>query len=239
MNFDKRTHDVVTGRITQYRQPVGEPRRVKRPGPRGTVRTGRSAERWAYPAEPKVGKVFVVRPAKRHPDTGAVTEPAVHAQVVDVRREWLGAIDYAGARAEGHRTTDDFKEAWVRRADRAVVDRAERWALREFGEDGLHAALIARFVRHHAAVEVWVVTFRISEGRDRFLAAGSRGGDYTTTPARAMDPDAPCVDEFTQAAYAKRAEADAQMRRASLKVDIENERAKRRRERLSMFRDVA
>lgn len=223
MNFGKRTHDVVAGRITQYRQTVGEPRRVKRPGPRGTQRTGRSAERWAYPSEPRVGKVFVVR--REVPATEVKPKiPAVHATVVDVRREWLGAITFADAKAEGHRTTEDFKVAWTRDRDSREVARSEAWALRELGEDGLREALLARFVRHHAAREVWVVSFRLSEGRDRFLAAGSRGGDYTSTPARALDPDAPVLDEVELARYAKKAEAH----RASFKADLERERAARK-----------
>lgn len=236
MNFGKRTHDVVAGRITQYRQTVGEPRRVTRPGPRGTQRTGRSAERWAYPSEPRVGKVFVVKRAVRNGATGEVVSPAVHATVVDVRREWLGAITFADAKAEGHRTTEDFKVAWTRDRDSREVARSEAWALRELGEDGLREALLARFVRHHAAREVWVVSFRLSEGRDRFLAAGSRGGDYTSTPARALDPDAPVLDEVELARYAKKAEAAAEAQRASFRADLERERARREAQRRPMRR---
>lgn len=236
MNFGKRTHDVVAGRITQYRQPVGEPRRVTRPGPRGTQRTGRSAERWAYPSEPKVGKVFVVQREKRN-DLGEVVRDCVHATVTDVRREWLGAITFADAKAEGHRTTDDFKVAWTRERDSREVARGEAWALRELGEDGLREALLARFVRHHAAREVWVVTFRLSEGRDRFLAAGSAGDErgYVTSPGMALDPDASVVDEFTQAAFAKKAEAH----RASFKADLERERAAQKAARGRSMRDAA
>jgi hypothetical protein len=237
MSFDKRTHDVVSGRITQYRKPVGEPRRVKRPGPRGTQRTGRSAERWAYPSEPRVGKVFVVRRAVRNSATGEIVTPAVHATITAVRREWLGAIDFAGAKAEGHRTTDDFKIAWTRDHDGREVKRGEAWALRELGEDGLRVALLARFVRHHAAREVWVVTFRLSEGRDRFLAAGSAGDErgYVTSPGMALDPDASVVDEFTQAAFAKKAEAH----RASFKADLERGRAEQKAARGRSMRDAA
>lgn len=223
MNFHKRTHDVIAGRITQYRQPVGEARQVKRPAPQGKAgaappRTGKSATRWAYPAEPKVGKVFVV---KRAGDA-----PTVYATITAVRREWLGQVTFADAKAMDYRTTDDFKLAWTRRVDRIGAS-VERWAVRELGEDGLRAELLARFNRRHAATEVWVVDFRISEGRDRFLAAGSRGGDYTSTPARALDPDAPCVDEISQARYAKAAEAH----RASFRAALEAERAERKAER--------
>lgn len=231
MNFAKRTHDVVAGKITQYRIPVGEPRRVKRPGPRGKAgageRTGRSAVRWQYPAAPKVGKVFVVKRA-------AGLDPAVYATITDVRREWLGEIDFAGAKACGHRTTDDFKLAWTRSADR-ISDSDERWALRELSDDGLRDALLARFTRRHAATEVWVVSFRVSEGRDRFLAAGSRGGDYTTTPARALDPDAPCVGDLELARMAKEAEAH----RLKFRAALEAERAERKAERGRSMRDAA
>ncbi len=180
-----------------------------------------------YPAAPTVGKVFVVRRAD------GVT-PAVHAQVVAVHRAWLGSIDFAGAKAEGYRTTDDFKVAWTRRTDR-VTAAHERWAVRELGEDGLRAHLLARFVRQHAATEVWVVTFAISEGRDRFLAAGSRGGDYTATPARALDTDAPCVDDLELARYAKKAEAHRQ----SFKAALEEGRAARKAQRGRSLRDAA
>lgn len=224
MKFAKRTHDVVAGRITQYRRPVGEPREVKRPGPRGTQRTGKSAVRWAYPAEPKVGRVFTVQREQRN-HMGEVTRPAVHATITSVRREWLGSITFADARACGHRTTDDFKVAWVREHERVV---GEAWALHVLGEAGVRAELVARFTRHHAAREVWVVDFHLSGGRDQFLAAGSRGGDYTTTPARALDPDAPCVDALTVARYAKAAEARAEAQRASFRVDLERERRARK-----------
>lgn len=222
MNFGKRTHDVIAGRTTQYRVAVGEPRRVKRPGPRGTERTGASAVRWAYPAAPSVGKVFVVQSEKRN-DLGVVVRELVHATVTDVRREWLGAVTFADAKRMDYRTTDDFKVAWTRHADR-VSAADDRWAVRELGEDGLRAQLLARFERRHAATEVWVVDFQISEGRDRFLAAGSRGGDYTSTPARALDTDAPCVDDLELARFAKQAEAH----RASFKAALEAERAQRK-----------
>lgn len=226
MNFERRTHDVLAGRVTQYRVVVREPRPVKRPGPRGTVRTGKSAVRWSYPSEPRVGRVFAISQTSRDGDGRRYTVRVASATITAVRREWLGQIDFAGARAEGHRTTDDFRVAWVLRHDGPAVRRAERWALCVLGEDGLRSELIARFHRHHAAHEVWVVSFRISEGRDRFLAPGASGDErgYTMTPGLALDRDAPCVDEFTQAAFAKRAEAQ----RAGFRAALEAERAERK-----------
>lgn len=226
MNFHKRTHDVVSGRITQFRQPVAWTNAILH-------RHAETGDTWTAPvlrAAPRTGSTFVVKRAD--------TTPAVYAAVLDVDRQWLGAIDHAGARACGYRTTDDFKVEWTRRVDRIPAS-AERWAVREFGDDGLRDLLLARFTRHHAATEVWVVTFQISEDPVRFLAAGSRGGDYTSTPARALDTDAPCVGDLELARYAKKAQAHRTTQQESFAEDLANEREKRRKMRLSMFRDAA
>ena len=115
--------------------------------------------------------------------------------VTDVDRVELGAITHDQARLLGHKGTAAFKRHWItgheerwleaERTEADILDRfATRWAHR-----------VAWFVRYHAAEE------------PRFMADqhGRAHGDgqYTTSAARSIDPDAECIDPATQARYSK------------------------------------
>lgn len=86
---------VLEARKTQTRRPV------KRT-PDGTT----------LPCRWKVGHDYAVeRP------TGVPTDARI--QITAVRDELLGDIDYHGIRAEGHKTRDEFADAWLCQHDRA------------------------------------------------------------------------------------------------------------------------
>lgn len=105
-------------------------------------------------------------------------------QIMSVERGPLGAIDFAAARAEGFRTTADFKTYWVQLHDRAWISRAEHHpksgigpALAPLDVD----ALVARFDEHWATVDVWTIAFAL-EPTQLYLAERSEqaGADYVT-----------------------------------------------------------
>ena len=86
---------VIEGRKTSTRRPIK-----------------RAADGTLMPCRWKVGHDYAVeRP------TGVPTDARI--QITAVRDELLGDIDYAGLRAEGHKTRDEFADAWLCQHDRA------------------------------------------------------------------------------------------------------------------------
>lgn len=86
---------VLEARKTQTRRPIK-----------------RAADGTLMPCRWKVGHDYAVeRP------TGVPTDARI--QITAVRDELLGDIDYHGIRAEGHKTRDEFADAWLCQHDRA------------------------------------------------------------------------------------------------------------------------
>lgn len=196
------------------RLPVGERRLVKRAGPRGLQRTGRSATRWQEPFVPKAGHIYSIQPGVGKPT-------AIHVKALAVRQERVGAITHDDAKREGHRNTAAFKVAWVARYG---------WR-KEWDEDTpADEELLAIFERRHAGTLVHVVTFQPAE-TPMLLADVRKGrGDYTRSPGQTMDRGAECVDIGTQDAYAKAVrERDEQQRTTKLQTFEEDLRDARRR----------
>ncbi len=123
--------------------------------------------------------------------------------VTSVRREPVGAIDYPAARAEGFRTVDEFKVAWVRIHDAAWISREqidlldaldpadvpwehfERFTISAppAGIAPVTWVLLERFRQRHAATLVWVITFELIGDVPRLLApAGDVAGDDADQP---------------------------------------------------------
>lgn len=141
-----------------------------------------------------------------------------------------GDVALPGARAEGCRTTNDWRIRWVRWRDRAWIEREKVDLVAVYDDEVsiVNWILLERFEQRHADTMVWAIAFEPVVDAPRFLAHPTRtSGDYVATPARAIDP-VEAIDETTQERYAKLAREDGQRRRESLQRDIEAERQRRR-----------
>lgn len=185
-------HQVIAGRKTQARVTVKAEREVTRPN--NTTYT-------SVPFVPQVGGTFTVT-LRDTPDTG---REDLHIKIADVAvdpgtgkpaPQRLGDIDYHGVRAEGHKTTDDFKMWWVTHHDRA-------WYLKQAPDELSPGDVVARFDNRHADNSVWVVTLTIDhDARPRMLHKNSEIG-YTTNPSLAMAGESEAVDRVTQEAISR------------------------------------
>lgn len=123
----------------------------------------------------KTGNVIPIQKGRGKP---AVT----HVQVTDLRVERVGAITLRDARAEGFRTTDDFKVYWTRLYTDDVDDASDD-------------ELLAIFNQQHAATRVWVIAFTPCEPPVRYLRPAS---GYTTVLASSLTAQdthkAPVID---------------------------------------------
>ncbi len=196
---------VVSGRKTMARIPVAYPDGIRQACP--------------FP----IGSSHAVQPAAGEPS---------HAQVAvtEVRSELLGAIGFDDARAEGHRTTGEFKQAWVRRHDGAWLHREKVDLAAPSGDDVVPRILTERFEQRWATTEVWVVRFWLDEERPRFLARPTRtSGDYVTNHLRSIDQDdiigpVPVADAEYVARKTREDHAIAKAQAASFKRDLDAER---------------
>jgi hypothetical protein len=148
-----------------------------------------------------------------------------------------GDVAFDAARAEGHRTRDDFKAAWVRRHDRAWVDRQEAWAT---GPDELLSdeVLVERFDQRHAERPVWALFFEVDRAHvPRLLHRQSERG-YTTTPRDAVPDEPEAVDAATQTRITAEARRRDTMRRGWLDQHLLDERASLE-QRLDRARELA
>lgn len=179
---------IDAGRKTQTRRLVG-----------GVVRFN-DGHRVQRPSFYKVDHDYPVRLDRREHGTFRI-------KILAVREERLGEITLADARAEGYRTTDEFKLEWVREHDRAWMER-ERVDLLADLEDGVAIVdwiLLERFRRSHARRRVRVFTFEplrdvsVFMATQRDILSGRSDGDYTENVNRAID-DAPSL---TAAEHAK------------------------------------
>jgi hypothetical protein len=106
----------------------------------------------------------------------------------------LADITHDQARALGHKGTAAFKRAWVAHHDWP-------WLCREDRSD---ADILARYAERWAHRDA--VFIRCAHvGTPRFMAPVPRGDErgYTTSAGASIDPTAECVDDATQARYAK------------------------------------
>jgi hypothetical protein len=178
----------------------------------------------------KVEHDYAVRPGRARASIGRV-------RVLAVREELCGAVTLRDARAEGHRTTADFKVAWVLHHDC-------EWAEKAQGSEPEEAQLLTRFEARHADRLVHVVTFTAAPDQPLLLAsqmdilAGRcESGEYTHSRARAVD-DLEVIPASD--GYVERAREKGKRMRAVAQADSEEAWRARRRvvraRRIAMFR---
>lgn len=128
----------------------------------------------------KPGKSVAVRP-KDAPGDGT------RIRILNVEPLLLGDISFEDARAEGYRTTDDFKEAWVRENDKAWV---AAWEETDPTDQDAHE-LRGRFICRWADRTVWAIRFELDPTLTPVLISAG-WPDYTTSPHLAMtgEPEA-------------------------------------------------
>ena len=221
----KQARRIAAGRKTQERRPIT----------RATVRLndGRLVDR---PSHYRVGHDYPVR-------TGHGQSAELRIKITAIRFEAVGAITLEDARAEGYRTTDEFKIAWVRTHDEAWIDRHKVDLAEVFDDDDVSVVdwiLLERFRRSHAHRRVRVLVFDVLRDLSRYMAtqrdilSGRSDGDYTSNPHRAID-DAECPSP----AYAARAREDGERRRETFRSDLEEERSQRKQARVQALRRAA
>lgn len=208
---------IAAGRKTQMRLLVREPRFVQRTRngkPNGPVYTSR-------PFEPSAGDSIPIA-IKGRPGPGATKAPpelVARVVVLHARTEEVGAITFEGARAEGCKTTAEFKANWVRLheprwppVERAfcptctgvdypadelppcpMCDGEETILIKPTPDED---ELAARFDTRHADRLVHVITFEVDKTAElRLLSPAARRTDdgdehgYTTDQRRALVGD--------------------------------------------------
>lgn len=187
------------------------------------------------PCRYKIGHDYAVQPGR-----GKVA--IARLKVLELREERVGQITHQDAKAEGFRNAAAFKAYWVSLYDAKWIKECE--ANRD-GEPLAEFDLCERFNAKHAHKLVTVITFELVQDAPRFLAVPGQGdvtplgnADYTRQRHRAVD-DLEVIDEATQARYSKAVESFCIGRQlANVKREAE-ERARRRNERVSMFRRAA
>lgn len=162
-------------------------------------------------------------------------------KILDVHDQLAGDITLADARAEGFRTTADFKAYWTRLYDAAWIDRHKVDLADALGLGVVSFILCKRFDEQHANTPVWAITFELLNDAPRYLATQrdiltghTDDAEYTTRRERSVD-ELEVIDARTQERYAKAAENE----RLSFKADLEKGRSEQRKARLRMFRDAA
>jgi uncharacterized protein YhfF len=173
-----------------------------------------------------------VRPGQRIP-IRADGEHHCHIEVLAVHQDTLRDLTREHAAQEGFagaRGPLNFRRYWLERYDKA-------WSERQHGSDGglTDEAVAARFNTRHVGLPIVVIEWVLTEPPSKFLAAGSRGGDYTYTLSRAID-ELPVMGPTP--AEIKKAREEGEQQRASFRRDLEAERAKRKRERIPALREA-
>jgi hypothetical protein len=141
----------------------------------------------------QVGKSYAVQPGRGRAARGRVL-------VTAVRLGLAGDVTFEDARAEGFRTRDEWRAAWVRLHDRAWLEQrcaysAEGELVAEPGDD----ALLERFAEWWADRRVWALTFRVDTSHvPRMMHRQSERG-YTSNPRDAVPDEPEAVDAATQA----------------------------------------
>jgi hypothetical protein len=154
----------------------------------------------------RIHHTYSVQPGAGKPEAGRIL-------VTAVRQQRLGDITLREAHAEGFRTTDDFKAAWVEIHD-------ARWISAEGLPARLTVEVLERFAARHADTPVWVVEFCLPVDPVRLLADRNARADYVDHHARAMADEPEAVDEDTQ----RRITRDAGLRDAQQRAVTSAER---------------
>jgi uncharacterized protein YqfB (UPF0267 family) len=169
------------------------------------IRTGRKTmTRRPAKVEPgcryQPGKSYAVQPGR-----GQSATCRIH--VTSVRKELVGEIAFADARAEGFATTEDFKAYWIAIHERTWLEHENAMLNEAENDDGVvldRDVWIMRrsldlFDRKHAHRPVWVISFHLDVAPvGRLLALRSQEG-YTSNPHRALPGEPEAVDADTQA----------------------------------------
>lgn len=162
-------------------------------------------------------------------------------RVCAVTRERLGSLTLRGARAAGQRTTDDYRQAWVRRHDRAWLARHKVDLAACFGDDVVPFILNARFEQRWSDAQVWAVRFVVHSDAARFMAVqrgrahGDDAGQYTPIAADAIDA-AEAVPARWLDREARRRGQLAEAQRADARAGAAIDRANQRKSRIAMLR---
>lgn len=127
---------------------------------------------------------YAVQPGRGKPEAGRIL-------VTAVRQQRLGDITLREAHAEGFRTTDDFRVAWV-----SIHD--ARWISAHDEAHGEDARVLRRFDDRHADTPVWVIEFTLPVDPVRLLADRNARAAYVDHHSRAMPDEPEAIDEETQ-----------------------------------------
>ncbi len=220
------TRLILAGRKTQARRLAVRRRGLPAPCLEreledGTTRPTSETE-WLRCTTHRVGRVY---PLERHArgdevtpwqrvrmEQGTKTSPPVivvaQMRCTSLRLQRLGDVSLRDARAEGFRTTDEFKVAWaIRRVRRATEP---------LTQDEIAAATalwLEAFDTHCAGQLVWAFEFEIVES-PRLLKASASFDDYTDKPSKAArgEPEALTEDQLVALTRFRPAADDARRR---------------------------
>lgn len=182
----------------------------------------------------RIGHDYSIQPGR--------TKPGIcRVKILDVQHQRAGDLTLADARAEGFRTTADFKAYWTRLYDSAWIDRHKVDLADALDLGVVSFILCKRFDEQHADTPVWAITFEVQRDEPHYLASQldiltgrSDAGEYTTNRSRAID-EAEVIDKPTQERYTRAAQKHAEY----FYRDLEAERARRRDERARSMRLAA
>jgi len=185
---NRQAHDILAGRKTQMRVPIRDPQTVTR-------KNGTTYQ--TQPFQPTLGDVISVRVRRR---TDEETDDDLHRcniVVVGYERQHLGRITFTEARAEGWRTTAEFKAGWVKQHDR-------QWDAKHTNDPDL-TQYVERFDQRWAHTPVWAITFEVDRSAQARLMHKRSEYGYTDNPANAVDSEPEAVDRATQVRLTKEA----------------------------------
>lgn len=192
-------HQIRESRKTQTRRPM-KPYRPEHDRDRRTESPTVTVDGRTYHVPRACDRSYAVQPGRGKPSDG------LRITLTTVRHEPIGEITFADARAEGFKTTDDFKVAWVRIHDGGWVRKQETTKLAD-GTALSHPLedtdMVERFNARHASTLVWVYEFEVDTShRVRLLGDRNARADYVENPVRALDDAGEAIEEERQQRYA-------------------------------------
>lgn len=151
------------------------------------------------PCRYQPGKHYAVQPGR-----GQQATCRIHIDAV--RTEQLGDIAYTDARAEGFRSTDEFKTYWISIHEKAWLEHENAMLTEAEHDDGVtldRDTWITRrsldmFQARHAHKTVHVITFHLHHEETLRLLALQSDELYTNNHARAIRDEPEAVDEHWQ-----------------------------------------
>lgn len=177
----------------------------------------------------KPGHDYPVQPALGKPATCRVT-------ITETRDQLAGEATFFDARAEGYKTTEAWKAAWVRQYDRPWVKRQPQ--ARAHDDD--HMA--SRFDARHANTLTQVVTLKVLSDESRYLASQRDiltgrcdSQEYTTRRGRAID-ELEVVDNATVERWALKAYEVSETQRQAVREGQAEHKAHAKAQRGRSFR---